>query len=262
MHLGGVLAGLGAGRPAEGFAFEVPDEWRQGRTLYGGLNAALCVQAAQRAFGPAGELRTVEIAFVAPVAGRVRYEPVVLRRGRSVTFVGVDCLGDAGLASRAILAFGAGRENAVRSAAEPAVPVPAPDDCPPLPVADGLPTFLAQMEVRFAAGSMPFSAGEPAFAMWVRHRDASGVAPATALVAVADTLPPAALAQVDLSEPHPASSITWTIDLAPPAPDPEGWYLLETRSEQTADGYSLQLMRGFAPDGRLVAAGRQTVAIF
>ena len=262
MHLGEVLAGLEEGRSDEGLAFEVPEEWRQGRTLYGGLNAALCVQAAQHAVAPEGPLRSLQIAFVAPVAGRVAYRATVLRSGRSVTFVGVDCVGEEGVASRAILTFGAGRESTVRSAAEPMPAVPAPAACPPLPVVPGLPAFLAEMEVRFAAGSLPFSAGEPVFAMWVRHRDASGVAPATALVAVADTLPPAALAQVDLSAPHPASSITWTIELAPPAPDPDAWYLLETRSEQTADGYSLQVMRCFAPDGRLAAASRQTVAIF
>ena len=262
MRLGEVLAGLEQGRSDEGLAFVVPDEWRQGRTLYGGLNAALCVQAAQLALAPDGDLRSLQIAFIAPVTGRVAYRPTVLRRGRSVTFVGVDCVGDEGVASRAILTFGASRESSVHGAAEPMPPVAAPADCPPLPVVPGLPAFLGEMEVRFAAGSLPFSAGEPAFAMWVRHREASGVAPATALVAVADTLPPAALAQVDLSAPHPASSITWTIELAPPAPGPDVWYLLQTRGEQTADGYSLQVMRCFAPDGRLAAAGRQTVAIF
>jgi acyl-CoA thioesterase len=263
MHLGAVLAELERGRSGEGFALEVPAEWAQGRTLYGGLNTALCAHAARLALAPAGELRAAQVAFVAPAAGTVRYEPTALRSGRSVTFISVDCISGDGLATRAILTYGRGRESPVRSVGDPMPSVPAPADCPPLPIRDGMPRFLHRMEVRFASGTPPFSGGEtPAFAMWVRHLEATGVDPEIALLAVADTLPPAALALVDFSAPHPTSSITWTVDLAPPAAPADGWYLLEVRGEHTAGGYSLQSMRCFAADGRLAAAGRQTVAVF
>ena len=38
-------------REDEAFSVTLPDSWLQGRTAYGGLSAALCVEAALRAVG-------------------------------------------------------------------------------------------------------------------------------------------------------------------------------------------------------------------
>jgi hypothetical protein len=41
-----------------GFALEIPPEWHQGRTAYGGLSAALALAAARRVSGTAAPLRS------------------------------------------------------------------------------------------------------------------------------------------------------------------------------------------------------------
>lgn len=262
MELGALLDSLRP-HPDGGLTLSVPEDWHQGRTLYGGLNAALAARSVRSAPGIAadlGPLRTLQIAFIAPVAGEVRYAPTLLRQGRSVSFVGVDCLTGAGLGARAILTYGRARASDLAGSRLRPPAVPAPADCPEWVLAAGTPAFLAHVELRFAAGSPPFSGGEPAFSMWVRHRHATGVDPEGGALAIADVLPPAVLASRRAFSP--ASSVTWTVDLVESPPDPAGWYLLSTASDRVAEGYSLAALSCFDASGGLVAVGRQTQAVF
>jgi acyl-CoA thioesterase len=239
----------------------VPGSWRQGRTLYGGLNAALAARAARLGGSDPGPLRALQIAFLAPPTDAVRYVPSLLRAGRSVTFVGVDCLSGSALCARAILTYGRARDSDLTHTRLLSPDAPAPEACPVVPIdPERAPAFLAYMELRFAGGTPPMSGGDPEFAMWVRHRDPAGLDGESALLAVADVLPPAVLGS--RTEFRPSSSVTWGIDLAAVPADPGGWYLLHTASDYAADGYSLQAMACFGPDGRVAAVSRQTVASF
>jgi acyl-CoA thioesterase len=242
-----------------GYAAEPPDDWRQGRTLYGGLTAALCAQAAQLAVDSVAPLRSLQVAFVAPAAGRVQAVPSLLRRGRSAAFVGVDAWADGAICARASLTFGLPRESASAHDHAPAPPVAGPDHCPSGLRSADAPAFIDHFDVRHAAGELPFSGGHPEFTMWARHRDSSGVDPVIALIAIADVLPPAAA--VASPTRRPISSVTWSIDLVAPIP-PTEWYLLRSASEFSADGYSLQTMGCWDVDGRCLALGRQLVAVF
>jgi acyl-CoA thioesterase len=71
----------------------IPEDWRQGRTTYGGLSAALCVAGALRAVEGLPPLRVAHFAFIGPAAGALRIAATVLRRGKSSVFVGVDLVG-------------------------------------------------------------------------------------------------------------------------------------------------------------------------
>src|SRR5271165_3551282 len=90
-------------RSGDEFTTTVPDDWLQGRTLYGGLSAALCVEAAARTFSELPPLRSAQFSFVGPASGAVRLVPSILRKGKSTVFVAVDLIGEAGLATRAAL---------------------------------------------------------------------------------------------------------------------------------------------------------------
>jgi acyl-CoA thioesterase len=260
VNLVDVLGSLEAD-PAGGFSTEVEASWNQGRTMYGGLNAALSARAARLGESDLGPLRSLQIAFIAPPIGRVRYLPSVLRRGRSVTFIGVDCVSDAELCARTILTYGRARESDMVHSRLSAPEVAPPEACPVVAFDPGTaPVFLAHMDRRFAAGSPPLSGGEPEFAMWARHRDAEGLDAESAVLAIADVLEPAVVAT--RPEFRPASSVSWAIDLAGVLPPADDWYLLHTTSDHAADGYSGQTMGCFRSDGRLAAAGRQTVATF
>src|SRR5436853_5843865 len=62
---------------------DVPEDWLQGRTLFGGLQAIIGV-AAMRTFAPDAPLRSLQVTFLAPVAGGpVRAVSRVLRSGKN-----------------------------------------------------------------------------------------------------------------------------------------------------------------------------------
>ena len=44
----------------------LPADWAQGRTMFGGLQAALATAVAQEVAGPDRPLRTLDVGFVAP----------------------------------------------------------------------------------------------------------------------------------------------------------------------------------------------------
>ncbi|MGD9799873.1 MAG: acyl-CoA thioesterase domain-containing protein, partial [Parvularculaceae bacterium] len=47
----------------------VADNWLQGRTVYGGMTAALCLEAAQRAVPGLPPLRSAQVSFIGPAEG-------------------------------------------------------------------------------------------------------------------------------------------------------------------------------------------------
>ena len=242
--------------------FDVPDEWSQGRTLYGGMTAAVAWTAVTRAHADPGPLRSAQFAFIGPAAGTLAIQPEILRRGRSSAVIAADCRTDEGVAARATFVFGAARASVIAHDLTPRPEVPPPDACEPFHrTSRDLPGFLARFDYRLAAGTRPFSpAGRPEFAVWARLRDGTGDDPVAALLAFADALPCAAMA--GFPKPAPISTMTWQIDLHQPLPSHDEWHLLWSSAEATADGYSMQAMRVYNERGAPLATGRQLVAIF
>ena len=62
----------------------VPDSWRQGRAMFGGLAAALCVQAAIEEIPDLPPLRSAQFLFVGPATESVRMSAIQLPPSRSV----------------------------------------------------------------------------------------------------------------------------------------------------------------------------------
>lgn len=248
----------------DGFAVDAPAEWSQGRTLYGGITAAFAYEAARRSNDALPPLRSAQFMFVGPASGRLRFTSTVLRRGRSSTLIAADCFSEEGTAAKAVFVFGGMRESKVAHNFLPMPKVGAPDEAPSFRKEGGAtrPGFWNNFETRLASGARPFeqSAERPEFATWTRFLDTGGADPTTALLAIADCLPPAAM--VHFPQPAPISTMTWTVDVAHVPQNFEGWHLLWASSEQAGEGYSLQNMAMWSEAGELIAAGRQTVAIF
>lgn len=243
--------------------FTLSQDWLQGRTAYGGLSAALCAEAACRAVPELPPLRSAQFAFIGPASGALSTKAEVLRRGKSAVFVGVDLIGDAGLATRALLSFGVARASQIAydDLAMPGVTSAAgsepffPGDRPSI-------SFQQHFESRIAGGARPMSPGAaPEYLIWFRHRDErarSGIVP---LIALADAPPPAAM--VLFPAPAPISTMTWAMDVLSDAPATEdGWWLVRSRAEAAHQGYSAQTMTVWNTQGQAVIAARQNVAIF
>lgn len=255
-----LIASFGANTGA--FRGRVPENWLQGRTLYGGLTGALCLEAIGRTFPALPPLRSAQIAFVGPAEGEVSVTASMLRQGKSVTFVGADLAGEAGLAARAVFAFGAARASMFNRRFTPAPGVPGPEESGFFfpPGFDG-PVFARNFDVRLAKGGIPAtSSTEHDHFLWVRHRDRAATSVA-ALLALADMPPPAVMPMFPTFAR--ISSMTWGLNFLTDHPQTDdGWWLLESRAENAAEGYSSQDMFVWNRAGEPVIAGRQSVAIF
>lgn len=242
----------------DALAVEASPAWSQGRTVYGGMIAALCYEAAIRRFKLNSALRSAMFTFVGPASGRLKFEPNLLRAGKSATIVSVDCLSGAGLAARGTFAFGAERASCIFHAGAWALSVPPPANCPLFLEPTG--GFHDNFECRLAQGSLLLSGGPPDFTVWVRFAEQQGVGAVTAMLALADALPPAAMAA--FPSPAPISTMTWNIDFASLLTDVDDWHLLRSESQHSSAGYSMQTMSLWGSSGALLAHGRQTVALF
>ena len=245
-----------------GWSAHVSDDWKQGRTTYGGLSAALCVEGALKAFPDAPPLRSAQFAFVGPASGELAISVRLLRQGKSTLFAAVDLIGEQGVATHGVLTFGAARTS-VLSYEEVLCPAVAKATaCEPFfpESRQGAPHFSAQFEVRKAGGTRPLAGGEPEYLLWIRHRDAEATS-LSALIALADMPPPPAMALFPRF--GPISTMTWSLDVVGlPGEDDDGWRLLRTRAETIGDGYSTQEMHLWDAKGRPLILARQNVAVF
>jgi acyl-CoA thioesterase len=243
---------------------DIPEDWLQGRTSFGGLTAALCLAAAERAVPDLPPLRAAQFTFVGPAGGVVEMTPRLLRRGKSSVFVAVELRAEGSVATHATLSFGAARESKYSYRARPMPNAPLPGTTEALFRA-GKPKFTQHFEAFAAGGHKLLSSAEtPEIMLWLRHRDPGGMRSLPGLIALADTTPAAVYTM--LSAPARASSITWSVEMidaaaALRAPG-DAWYLLRCAGEDVREGYSVQDMALWAQDGTLTILARQTVAIF
>ena len=247
-----------ASREDDGLTATIPADWRQGRTTYGGLSSALALHAAQQSAPDLPPLRSAQISFIGPVADEVRITARLLRRGRNAAFVQADILSADALAFRATFVFMADRESTV------SLDAPAGHDLAP-PAADAR---LYTGPDDFFTGNFNFldvkapDLGPAELLRWARLRDADGLDPMVHLMAVADSLPPAAFKLLG-NVMVPVSSVTWTVNLLTAMPATrDGWWLLSSRSDQAANGGSSQSMAIWNADGDRIAEGMQSVLIF
>jgi acyl-CoA thioesterase len=241
---------------------ELPADWLQGRTAYGGLSAALCLHATLQQHSDLPPLRSAQLCFIGPATGRLQISPQILRRGKSTVVVNVDLHGEAGLALRAILCFGASRSVTLSHVPHTVPCATAPEDAPPYYSFSPRPQFMAHFDGRLVSGSRPGALGNaPEMGVWLRHKDHGEDHALVRLMALADALPPAAL--VLYEQFIPISTMTWSIDFLHPEPHTQdGWWLAQTVAESSEAGYSTQGTLISNRAGQPVLLARQNIAIF
>jgi acyl-CoA thioesterase len=246
----------------DGYTITVGDDWLQGRTIYGGLAAALCAECALRSVPDLPPVRSAQFTFVGPATGRLKLQAMVLRRGKSTVFVSVTLSGDDGLATQAAMMFGAARPSILNFQHAPAPRTPAPDELRPIfPKRAPLP-FLDYFDGRHAGASRPFSnASDPTIQLWLKHRDPDVVANPPSLLALADVPPPGAFALLD--RPVTISTATWFVDFVTEQFITEnGWWLMQVATERAQGGYTSQAMTMWNTKGEPVMICRQNLAVF
>lgn len=249
----------GIQRTGKELTADIGPGWMQGRTIYGGASTALALAAARRELPDLPQLRSAQIAFVAPLSGRIILEPKLLRSGSNSAFVEVDVRSESGLGLRGIFLFSRDRSSSV-------------DHFEPIQADIDLTPDMTAPRERPARGDFFGDHFEyrPAYqsgkaisshaARWVRARHHGEVAPELEMVALADALPPAV---TSMMEQKIASSINWTFNIVSPVPvTRDGWWLLRSDAIVARHGFSSQVMTMWDRDLQMVATGMQSVAIF
>lgn len=249
---------LSAATPIDGgLRMEIPANWMQGRTSYGGLSSALALHAAQQIATDLPPLRSAQVSFVGPLAGSVDVTARLIRRGKNAAWVQADVVSDLGLGLAATFVFVRDMASKVTFSDAPApdFPMPGPDTVTYKGSQDFFINNFEMLDDRSDAR------GKSEWLRWIRLNEREGLDPMVHLLAVADALPPAAFKL--LGGPAPVSSMTWLCNLLTPKPTTrDGWWLLRAVSEYAANGCSSQTMAIWNADGAPIATQMQSVAIF
>ncbi len=254
---------LGAGR-AEGSArrYAIGADWMQGRTAYGGISAAVALDAVLAEHTPHAPLRSAQISFVGPIGGEVAVTTRELRRSKSSLFVGADVTSEAGYGTNATFTFLGARDSHVDLASMPAPQIADPDALESVADHPMRPSFTRKFDMRPRGGrGFGHAKADADIVTWVRWVDQPSAPATVSLLALGDALPPAAITM--FREFGPVSSSTWTQHYLSDDPQTEdGWWLLASRSNWVRRGFSVQEMQIWNARRELVALGTQGVALY
>jgi len=252
--------------------FDIPDDWLQGRTSFGGLVSAFAVQG-MRDVAAAGwpaevTLRALQTNFIAPVEqGPLTVTVQLLREGRNVRQVQAQVMQRDELCALMVGVFGSDRASRLApilpTRPAPAKPVEAITAVPFLP--GRRPNFTAHLDMRWADGAPPFSgrhATQASIHLRLLDADAKGLSPELLTVLMADAFPTPVLAQFD--QPTPASSVSWALELRPLSSQEtlDGWWRADSVAVAMEGGYVNQQAMLWAPSGALAALAYQVVTVY
>lgn len=257
-----------------GQVWNVPEGWRNGRGVWGGLVSGQVVTAASHGIPEGWAPRSLTIAMMAPVpSGPVTCEVVDLKTGSAVMVRRVTLRSEQGEElTAATVVFGAPRLPTTASNFDAGAPVvPIQTDVARIPLGPPLaPEFIGQLSFRPALG-LPYSGSQDRYtAGWIgpapglsdeltpaviaAYADAWWVAclPALDGAALADGPPPVATVDFSLTFPQdpPAGASASEAGL---------WHVGEIVAGQ--GGYITEVRRLYDAEGRLLALNNQVVAI-
>lgn len=251
------------------FQLAVPEGWRQGRGVYGGLCIGALVRAVEaRVADPRRRVRSVTAALPGAVLpGRSAAIAVEeLRRGNSLSAVRASLSQDGEVKSHAVAILAASRSAATRDPATswselPAPELPAWDTLSPVPPVGAFPEFIQHFELRPVTG-LPGARATAALTLgWLRPRVPSAACDAGYVAALIDVWWPAAM--VRLAAMPPMATIAFTLELlADPAQlAPDAPLIYRGVAPVCTDGYFAETRELWTADGTLLARNHQTFAM-
>lgn len=252
----------------EGFKGHISDNWLQGRTVFGGLSAAMAAHAAKKTLPLEHQLnrplKSILVTFAGPIgSGDLRFATNLIRSGGKVSIVHVTAFTPDGQPALLLQAsFGASRDTKA---------VPAPQNINLQnkdSVADStfteesMPDYLKSFHIRWTGGGIPASleCGRK-ISFWAKHKSDNETYQIEHIIALADIPPPVMLSHYD--KLIPSSSLTWCCDFIQSPDQISGeWFYLDYRLIAAHAGYSQQSGRVYDETGNLVAISSQCMTYF
>lgn len=241
---------------------DVSDCWLQGRSVYGGIQAALAVQAMQP-HSDGFPIRTLQATLCAPIpSGTVRVESRLLRKGGNTRQIEARFLHEGETLALFVGIFGRSRESVVaRDFRHPSL-----DNLSgtPMPYVEGvMPRFLQQFDSTLLAGHFPGSGvADTQHIYRLSLKDAAPAASLQHVVAMADYPPPIGLSWIN--QFTRASTMTWMLNFTSHPFDTQNLadWVIDVQLDAAHDGYTQQTVTLFSPDGYAIARGTQCMVVF
>ena len=247
--------------------FTISEEWGQGRSIFGGLTAALVIVHIESNVELTGrDLRTVNIHFCGATIADVdcEFRHRVISEGKSVVQIEGQLLQNGEVKTEIIACYTRQRTSSINIDLPIMVFPVAQKDAVKLPFAKGkLPDFVQYFDHRYTHNNRPFTgSNDSLIAGWMRLDKPSEVLNDATILALIDTWPPAILPM--LSAPAPTSTITWNVEFMQPRAelDVEDMLYYECSAIEAGQGYAHTEGKIYHPNGQLLALNRQMVGVY
>ena len=259
MHIDHILQEISAGTNVV-----VPENWAQGRTIFGGLTAAMMLQAARVEVEPERVLRAMDVNFTRPFNAGIPYQIEVetLGEGKTVCVKNVRIIQEGKIRANLRADFCRPLASEVRIDTFSAPNIRPPEESLPM-TGDRLPTFFCHIDACLASNALPFAASEDAqMHGWMRYKEPPEKSSIPLLVGLIDSWPPTAATHY--SRPVPMSTISWHLHFTLDADmfDVNDYLGYHSVAEFNEGGISSSSAYIWRPDGRLLAKSVQTNIIY
>jgi acyl-CoA thioesterase len=249
----------------------IADNWAQGRTVYGGLTAALVYQRMQQMVtadtpNEARPIRYFNLSFIGPLMVKevMSIEVELLRAGRSASQLIARVKQNGKTCVLAQACFGVDRQSKINISGPAQTAMEKPEKANFIPqIPKVVPRFLRHFEINLQAGRLPFMGGKKDHLHgWMRFKKPPTQINDAHLIALIDAWPCTVLQQLRL--PAPASTMNWNLEFPQTATaiHPKHWLAYQAVTEHASDGYVFCDAKVWNEAGELMALSRQTVGIF
>ncbi|HBO15974.1 MAG TPA: thioesterase family protein, partial [Porticoccaceae bacterium] len=242
-------------------------EWAQGRSIFGGLTAALVlahIEANARSEGY--NLSTTNVHFCGATQSQTPCELAyqILSEGKSVRHVEGHLIQNGVIKTKVIACFTRQRASAIEINPEPKRFPMTPEAAPKMPfVKEMMPKFLQHFDLRYTHDNFPFKGSNDSLICgWTRLNAPTEDLVDSSILALIDAWPPVILPL--LKRPAPTSTITWNIEFIRPRDklDKEDSLYYECSGIVAGSGYAHSSGKMFHPNGQLLALTRQMIGVW
>lgn len=243
--------------------------WGQGRTLFGGLTAALAYEKISNKVDSNRPLRSLSVNFSGQALADVPFiiSEQLLSDGKSISQINGQVIQNDRIVTQVCACFGIERASTIE--------IPSPKESLPeignnqrLNYIKGLtPEFVQHFEFEYCKGQFPFS-NSPfnELAGWVRFKDDDTPLTEARLIALIDAWPPTILQK--LKSLAPCATVSWNLELLQPissldqSTSNNKWLYYDAVIKQAHHGYAHTEAKIYAQDGTLLALSRQLIAVY
>lgn len=240
--------------------------WGQGRTLYGGVSAALTYQAAENLIEDNRGVRSFHCNFIGPInpGEQIEVTAEILRTGKNVTQILAKASQNGRICTMSQICFGVKRASKLDSHALDKHNMTPPKKGKFIPKIPKLvPDFIQYFDMALDKGSFGIGKSDEAVLHgWNRFKKSPEKMTIAYLIALMDAWPPTMFQLMRL--PAPASTMSWDIEFIQPdlSLRSDQWFASETQARHIKDGYGHEEAKFWDQNGNLLALSRQVVTVF